>query len=219
LPWAGPISFSFFLIFPSQPTGHFPVPGPSTLTSLPCPRAARPGAATLGTCRWSDPPSHASLCRVAATHHLAPFNSGPPLLLPPRGAARTEPPPSPPLFSLSVVRPRKAADIPVIPFSREHLTEDPNPPCLPTGSLSRFSVAETLPPRRISSKPRRRPPPPMRATPSPSTLDWSRPSSPLFFLETQGTSEPTLFLRASPPPRTAAAPDLLCHLHVAPLSR
>jgi hypothetical protein len=66
--------FFLFSYFPEPTHRPFPVPGPSTFTSLPCPRGARPGAATLGTCRWSDPPpSHASLCRVATTHHLAPL--------------------------------------------------------------------------------------------------------------------------------------------------
>jgi hypothetical protein len=66
---------------------------------------------------------------------------------------------------------------PTIPFPVSTPPRDRAYPCTPESSLSQFPGAGTLPPRRISSKARCRPPPPVRASLSPSTLDWLHPSS------------------------------------------
>jgi hypothetical protein len=83
------------------------------------------------------------------------------------------------LSSSSVPRDRKrASTAPAIPFPVSTPPRDRAHPCTLENSLRLFPGAGTLPPRRISSKPRRRPRPPVRATSSPSTLEWPHPSSP-----------------------------------------
>jgi hypothetical protein len=72
--------FLFFLFPRASPPAIFPYRAPSTLTPLPCPHAAQPGAAIPGTCHRPDPPpSRASPHCLAATHCPPPLQ----LLTPP----------------------------------------------------------------------------------------------------------------------------------------
>jgi hypothetical protein len=143
----------------------------------------------------------------AVLHLRGAIEPGPPLLLPPRGAACTEPPPSPPLFSLSTARPQKGADHPCHSFFREHLPEDPNPPRIPTSSLNRFPVAGTLhsmpdyhPSRTANRLPSESSPLAPCASPRWPPHPFPPPSS------CKSAPRPVVTtVRSSPPPDTAAS--------------
>jgi hypothetical protein len=118
LPWAGPISFSLFFLFPrARPPTIFPVPGPLHTHAAPLP----PCCSTRGRhtrdlpTAGRTPPYCASPCRVATTRRLPPSCS---LLAQPKtessapslhflvsaraDGTRSKPsPPSPPLVAYS----------------------------------------------------------------------------------------------------------------------
>jgi hypothetical protein len=95
--------FLFFLFPQASPPAIFPYRAPSTLTPLPCPHAAQPGAATPGTCHRPDPPPLPCLPTLSGCNSLPPPPSTPD---PPSCSLSTQPKTEPPepslLFLLSV---------------------------------------------------------------------------------------------------------------------
>jgi hypothetical protein len=140
--------------------------------------------------------------------------------LPPLSSAWRYPhqtPTSPPLFSLDAAQPQKGIDAPAIPFSCEHLIEDPNPPRLLTSLLSRFPIAGTLhsapdfPPSRAADR--------LPDESSPRAPCASHQWAPHPFphpLSCRSVPQPSATTVWSSPPLDAAEPRFLHRLHVAP---